>query len=392
MSARDSHTFSFAAYLGAHRGALAFCVLCCVFAWPILAAMGVGENERALLIVLLALVFAALLAGGWTRERAWVEEARRIAGADADALALATDIEDADSLEGEALVDAVRAVAAEAASRVGVARAAEADYRDFVETWVHEVKTPLAAANLFVENANDPTLRPLSRELARVEAYVEQALFFARSSSLENDYVVRDRALGPVVAEAVKSRATQLIEAHVAVDLSGLSRADGSDVVVSCDPKWLAFIIGQLIDNAVRYRPDPDRDGRTPRIVLSATEERVGTAQERVVLSVRDNGCGISAADLPRVFERGFTGDNGRSQRRSTGLGLYLVATLCKKMGLGVSIDSQEGAWTDVRVIFLRNRFRENVSVATAADAADAAGETDASVASAPDAPNVTKA
>lgn len=386
MSARNPHKLTFAAYLGAHRAALAFCVLCCAFAWPILAAMGVDANERVLLLVLLALAFAVLLVGGWLRERAWVEEARSIAGAGTDALALATDLEEADSLEGEALVGAVQAVAAEAARQVGEARAAEADYRDFVETWVHEVKTPLAAANLFVENADDPSLRPLSRELGRVEAYVEQALFFARSSSLENDYVVRDRALGPVVAEAVKSRATQLIEAHVAVDLSGLSRADGSDVVVSCDPKWLAFIIGQLIDNAVRYRPDPDRDGRTPRIVLSATEERVGTAQERVVLSVRDNGCGISAADLPRVFERGFTGDNGRSQRRSTGLGLYLVATLCKKMGLGVSIDSQEGAWTDVRVIFPRNRFRENVSVATAAN------EANVSLASAADEANVTKA
>jgi signal transduction histidine kinase len=83
----------------------------------------------------------------------------------------------------------------------------------------------------------------------------------------------------------------------------------------------------------------------------------VGTAGERVALSVRDNGCGIAAADLPRVCERGFTGQNGRSQRRSTGLGLYLVATLCKKMGLGVSVDSQEGAWTEVRIAFPRNRF-----------------------------------
>lgn len=370
MSARDPRALGFGAYLGAHRTALVFCILCCAFAWPLLAAMGVGTGERGLLEVLLALAFAALQVGAWARERAWVEEARRIAGAGSDALALATDAEDADGLEGGALTGAVRAVAAEAARQVGAARAAEADYRDFVETWVHEVKTPLAAANLFVENANDPALRPLSRELARVEAYVEQALFYARSSSLENDYVIYDRALGPLAAEAVRSRATQLIEAHVAVDLTGMARSDGGDIVAPCDPKWLVFIVGQLIDNAVRYRADPARDGRSPRIVLAAREEAVGTAGERVVLSVRDNGCGIAAADLPRVCERGFTGQNGRSQRRSTGLGLYLVATLCKKMGLGVSVDSQEGAWTEVRIVFPRNRFGDERTAAEIAPAA----------------------
>lgn len=363
MSARDPHALGFGAYLGAHRTALAFCFLCCVFAWPLLGAMGLGASERALIEILLAAVFAVLQVSAWARERDWMEEARRIAASGADALALATDAQDADGIEGEALVAAVRAVAAEAAREVGAARAAEADYRDFVETWVHEVKTPLAAASLFVENANDPALRPLSRELSRVEAYVEQALFYARSSSLENDYVIRNRALAPLVAEAVKSRATQLIEAHVAVDMAGLKSSDGSDVVVSCDPKWLAFIVGQLIDNAVRYRADPTRDGRAPRIAFSAAEEAVGTADERVVLSVRDNGCGISAADLPRVCERGFTGANGRARRRSTGLGLYLVAVLCRKMGLGVVVDSQEGVWTCVRIAFPRNRFRDGRDV-----------------------------
>lgn len=362
MKARDPRGLSFGAFLGAHRIAVAFCVLCCVFAWPLLGAMGLGASERILLEILLATVFAVLQAGAWTRERAWMQEARRIAAGGEDALALAADAPDIDGLEGEAFTAAVRAVSAEAAREVGCARAAEADYRDFVETWVHEVKTPLAAAHLFVENANDPSLRPLSRELSRVEAYVEQALFYARSSSLENDYLLRTCALGPLVAEAVKSRATQLIEAHVAVDMAGLSRADDSDVTAPCDPKWLAFIVGQLIDNAVRYRADPASDGRTPRISFSATEEALGTADERVVLAVRDNGCGIPAADLPRVRERGFTGSNGRARRRSTGMGLYLVDTLCRKMGLAVQVDSQEGAWTDVRIVLPRNRFREGLA------------------------------
>lgn len=358
MSARDPRALGFGAYLGAHRNALVFCILCCAFAWPLLAAMGVGTGERGLLEVLLALAFAALQVGAWARERAWVEEARRIAGAGSDALALATDAEDADGLEGGALTGAVRAVAAEAARQVGAARAAEADYRDFVETWVHEVKTPLAAANLFVENANDPALRPLSRELARVEAYVEQALFYARSSSLENDYVIYDRALGPLAAEAVRSRATQLIEAHVAVDLTGMARSDGGDIVAPCDPKWLVFIVGQLIDNAVRYRAVPERDGRAAQLRFSASVEGAGSANEHVVLRVEDNGCGIPQADLGRIFERGFTGSNGRTHERSTGMGLYLVRTLCEKMGLAVGARSAVGEGTGIDITFPREHSR----------------------------------
>ncbi|WP_058986084.1 sensor histidine kinase [Hugonella massiliensis] len=364
MRAIDPQRLGFGAFLCAHRIAVAFCVLCCAFAWPLLGAMGLGASERLLLEILLATVFVVLQAGAWARERAWMQEARRIAAGGKDALALAADTPDLDGLEGEAFTAAVRAVSAQAAREAGCARAAQADYRDFVETWVHEVKTPLAAANLFVENANDPSLRPLSRELSRVEAFVEQALFYARSSSVENDYLLRTCALGPLVAEAVKLRATQLIEAHVAVDMTGLSCADGTDVTAPCDAKWLTFIVGQLIDNAVRYRSDPVRDGRTPRIAFSATEEALGTADERVVLAVHDNGCGIPAADLPRVCERGFTGSNGRARQRSTGMGLYLVDTLCRKMGLAVLVDSQEGAWTEVRIVLPRNRFREGLDPA----------------------------
>lgn len=358
MRQRDPCHLGLAEYLGGHLTTLACSLLACALAWPLLAAMGLGLQERALLVGLLALALALVQASSWARERGWVEDARRLAAAGDDAMALASELEADDSLEASAMAGAVHAVAADAARQVGQAHQAQQDYRDFVETWVHEVKTPLAAADLFVQNADDPSLRPLARELARTEAYVEQALFYARSTSVENDYLVRTQALEPLVAEAVRSRRGQLIEAHVAVDLGGLSREDGTPVEVPCDPKWLVFILGQLIDNAVRYRADPARDGRAPRIAFSATEEDLGKADERVTLHVRDNGCGIAAADLPRVFDRGFTGQNGRTRQRSTGMGLYLVATLCHKMGMAVAADSHEGEWTEVTMAFPRDRSR----------------------------------
>ena len=142
------------------------------------------------------------------------------------------------------------------------------------------------------------------------------------------------------------------------VSLSGLMQEDHSSPVLFCDPKWMDFILGQLIDNAVKYRALPELDGRQAQLSFAARIEDAGTAHERAVLAVRDNGCGISEADLPRIFERGFTGENGRSHAKATGMGLYLARTLCQKMGLSISARSKEGEGTTFEIVFPRERSR----------------------------------
>ena len=223
---------------------------------------------------------------------------------------------------------------------------------DEIESWVHEAKLPLAAAHLILENldgSEDDLSRvdDLGRELARVERYIDQALYYARSEVVERDYLIRRWNLKTLVTGAIKANARELIAAHVAPVCENL------DFEVFTDEKWLEFILGQLIQNSIKYARE---DGA--KIVFSGALLDEGLASERIELTVADNGCGVCAADLPRVFEKGFTGDNGRTTKRATGIGLYLVARLCSKMGIDVTAASDSGKGFVVTFAFSTNKFQ----------------------------------
>ncbi len=334
-------------YIRGHLASLIIGALTCAALWVMLRLVGQSVDLAVFFTLVVALAFTASGVANYLHERSLYRELQPIAASQSDALELAAELCDPGTPLGDTVCDAIRAVRSQAQVQVGEAASRERDHREFVEAWVHEVKTPLAAADLMVENLDDSRLLPLAHELDRVAAYVEQALYYARSSSVENDYLVRTCTLSGLVGAAVKSRASELVRAGVGIGMEGLERQ------VFTDPKWIEFVLGQLIDNAVRYRC---ADG--PRIDFSARVEGEGLANESVVLNVRDNGRGISAADVGRVFDKGFTGENGRAFARSTGIGLYLVRTLCEKMGLSVSIASVQGEWTCVSIAFPTNRMR----------------------------------
>lgn len=210
------------------------------------------------------------------------------------------------------------------------------EYREYIETWVHEVKTPIAASRLLLENHPDSYSESMAEELAKIEGFVEQALFYARSNGVEKDFVIHPINLTDLVRQALKKYARPLIESKVSVDLSQLANCQ-----VYTDSKWLDFILGQLIENAVKYR------SHQPRLTWCSWEEG-----NKVILEIQDNGIGIPAQDVPRVFEKGFTGENGRRYGKSTGIGLYLCHKLCQKLGLTISLMSQVGKGTSLRLIF----------------------------------------
>lgn len=238
--------------------------------------------------------------------------------------------------EGELEYEVLRRVGKAACDEVAEGRRQTDDYRDYIESWVHEAKLPLAAAHLILENldgSEDDLSRvdDLGRELARVE----------------RDYLIRRWDLKTLVTGAIKANARELIAAHVAPVCENL------DFEVFTDEKWLEFILGQLIQNSIKYARE---DGA--KIVFSGALLDEGLASERIELTVADNGCGVSAADLPRVFEKGFTGDNGRTTKRATGIGLYLVARLCSKMGIDVTAASEPGEGFVVTFAFSTNKFQ----------------------------------
>lgn len=205
---------------------------------------------------------------------------------------------------------------------------ANREYREYVELWVHEIKTPISAAMLICENKG---YSDVSMELGRVDRFVEQALFYARSNSVEKDYVIKQINLKHLIGELLKKNASFLIANRIKVE----PNADGK---VYSDSKWLMFILQQLLDNAVKY------GAKTIRFSFTGQ-----------TLTVKDDGVGIPAQDLPRIFERGFTGENGRAAAKSTGMGLYLCRELCNKLGLTISAASQNGA--EFYIVFPKNPY-----------------------------------
>ena len=223
---------------------------------------------------------------------------------------------------------------------VSDARAAGREYREYVESWVHEIKTPITATTLICRNMGGENKDKLLRELGQIEAHVERALFYARAESPEKDCLIRQCSLHQIVSDAIKNHQTLLIGQGVRIETEGFESRE-SEYPVYTDAKWASFIIGQILQNAARYH------GEEPVISLTAM-----TLGKQVRLSIKDNGIGIPAHELPRVFDRGFTGKNGRARGGSTGMGLYLCRRLTAFLQMDLKITSTEGTGTEVSLTF----------------------------------------
>lgn len=221
--------------------------------------------------------------------------------------------------------------------QIGEIRRERREYKEYIEQWIHEIKTPIAAMKLLCENHRMDFTRELLTELEKTNRFTEQALYYARSEHTEKDYSVRETDLLAVVHQVIADNKYLLLQNKVSLEV-----ADRMETVYS-DEKWLRFILNQLVVNAVQYRTEH------PVICIRANQR-----QDQVILSVEDNGIGIPACDLPRIFEKGFTGQNGRIMQRSTGMGLYLCKRLCDKLGVGIMAESS-GNGTVIRLSFHMN-------------------------------------
>lgn len=215
-------------------------------------------------------------------------------------------------------------------------RQSNEDYRQYIETWVHEVKTPIASGKLIIENHRDEVTQSIEEELDKVDQYVEQALYYARSSTVEKDYVIKRCDLKKLLSEAIKKQAKQFVTHHISVSMQHVEQT------VYADSKWMDFVLGQIISNAIKYRKEEGA-------MLCFSAEKTN---QSVILKISDNGIGIIEKDCPRLFDKGFTGENGRKYTKSTGIGLYLVKQLCDKMNVGSSIESTVQVGTTLTLTF----------------------------------------
>lgn len=309
--------------------------VCAAVAAFFLRATGTQSGVLAILLLALLLVFAAAQLSDFLRQRARLRELESILEGLDQKYLFAECVPPARGLYESRLLDLTRRAGRSMTGAVSDARAAQREYREYVEGWVHEIKTPITAARLICQKLDGDTRRRLICELDQVQAHVERALFYARAESPERDCVIRQTQLSQLVAQAVGEHRALLIQSGVRVETDGLDRS------VYTDGKWAAFILGQLLQNAARYR------GPEPVVTISARP-----LGRQVQLTVADNGLGIPAQELPRVFDRGFTGSNGRARGGSTGIGLYLCKKLAVFLELGLEITSEEGRGTTVTLTF----------------------------------------
>lgn len=217
------------------------------------------------------------------------------------------------------------------------------DYKEYIELWIHEIKLPIAASKMVIENNKNTVTKSIDEELDKVENYTEQALYYARSNTVEKDYYIKKCYLKDIVNESIKKNKSILIQEKITMNIHDLN------LEVYTDNKWIVFILNQIIQNSVKYK----KQEYTTEIQIYAKQKK-----ENVILYIKDNGIGIKKGEISRIFEKGFTGTNGRLQnKKSTGIGLYLCKKLCDKLGIAIEIDSTENEGTEIKLVFPQDSY-----------------------------------
>lgn len=210
------------------------------------------------------------------------------------------------------------------------------DMIDYYTVWAHQIKTPIASMRLHLQNEDSALARTLGYDLHRIEQYVEMVLAFLRLDSQSTDYLIREYDLDAIVRQAVRRFSSEFIGRRLKLVYAPLNAR------VITDEKWLCFVIEQLLSNALKYTPSGS-------VTIALEGERT--------LCIRDTGIGIAPEDLPRIFEKGFTGFNGRADKRASGIGLYLCRRICENLGHGISVQSAPDAGTCARIDLSQRRL-----------------------------------
>ena len=210
------------------------------------------------------------------------------------------------------------------------------EFKEFVELWIHEVKIPISSLILKCHNNKEKYDKSFLSLIRRLDNQIDEVLYYVRSENTEKDFAIAEVSLKEVIRNVGLKNKDDLLESNI--DFI----TDLKDLKISTDKKWLLFIINQIINNSIKYKKDKDS-----YIKISAFEQ-----SEKKVLEIYDNGIGIPSKDLKRVFEKSFTGSNGREKVKSTGMGLYIVKKLCDKLGHNIKIESKEKEYTKVIIEF----------------------------------------
>jgi signal transduction histidine kinase len=250
-------------------------------------------------------------------------------------------IEEPNFQEGKLLYEIIKETDKSMNDEIAKFKINNEEYKEYIELWVHEIKTPIASCKLVIENNPSEVTSSLEEEIDKVENYIEQALFYTKSNMVEKDYLIKQLNIKDCINSTLKKNANVLINKGIRIELKD------NDKTVYSDSKWVEFIIQQILSNSIKYM-----DKTLGVIKIYCLEE-----EDNVILNIEDNGIGMNEKDQVKAFDKGYTGENGRRYGRSTGIGLYLCKTLANKLGLGIDIFSEAGKGTKIRLVFTINKL-----------------------------------
>lgn len=245
-------------------------------------------------------------------------------------------------IEGKILKETIQDMGKSIFENVNKYKYLQEDYKEYIELWIHEIKLPISASKMVIENNKNEITKSIEEEMDRIENYIEQALFYARSNTVEKDYTITKSNLQEIVNTSILKNKNVLIPSKIMIDLYNLEKE------IYTDSKWISFILNQIVQNSIKYLKEENK-----KIEIYAEEKK-----ENIILYIKDNGIGIKKGEITRVFEKGFTGENGRIiGKKSTGIGLYLCKKLCNKLGLGLELNSEKDIGTEVRIVFPKGSY-----------------------------------
>lgn len=307
----------------------------------ILLFLGADTKTAVLTLLFFAAAWTAFQWSIYRRKRRISRHIRELVDGLEEGYYIAELLRKPGELLGDAYYYALKKACKAMNDEIGRIREEKQEYQEYVESFAHEIKVPIGALSLTFDNEKNYTLK---KETDKIFQLVEQMLYYARSENTEKDYFVKALDLGEAVHGVILKFRRALIENRVAIDIRGV------ETTVYTDEKWLTFILSQIVQNSMKYF-----DKQEKRLTVRG---RDGGA--RFALVIEDNGCGISPSDLPRVFEKGFTG-SARSRTNATGMGLYLAKKLCGRLGLEIGIESGEGEYTRVTITFPRGAAHRSI-------------------------------
>ena len=254
-------------------------------------------------------------------------------------------IENPNFLEGKILYDSLYEIDKSMYEEIEIYKNNINEFKEYIEMWIHEVKLPIASTTLILHNNKPDVNKKIKEQINRIENYVEQVLYFVRSENLEKDYLIRIYNLEEIINKVIRKNKDSLLLKRISIEIGDI------DKFILSDSKWLEFIINQIVSNSIKYSKESN-----VKIKFNSN-----ATKDFTILEIEDNGIGINEKDINKVFDKSFTGENGRNISNSTGMGLYLVNKLCTKLGHKITIESELDKFTKVSIYFKNDKYYSDV-------------------------------